>query len=193
MSGRSAQGSYAGGCSTQPANELLREQHGAEQMTVRRAMPDTHEALLHDVLHSDAVFDFGTDWDTRWLSAQAGHRAIGVVDDPGQASDPPTAGREHRTVLDSVSQPVATRAATIRRPRMPDWDQRPPKAADANARKQQGGRRYATSSLEPSGRGETPDVSHELEPEGRMCPMERSSGLQGLCLIDHITTLRVRP
>jgi erythromycin esterase-like protein len=49
---------------------------------VPEARPGSHEDLLHQVLGRPAVLVFGADRSGPWLSARAGHRAIGVVYDP---------------------------------------------------------------------------------------------------------------
>ncbi|MCC6270281.1 MAG: erythromycin esterase family protein [Microbacteriaceae bacterium] len=55
---------------------------GEERMPVPPARAGSHEALLHAALAAPAVLDFGVNPISPWLSAQIGHRAIGVVYDP---------------------------------------------------------------------------------------------------------------
>jgi erythromycin esterase-like protein len=53
-------------------------------MGVPEAVAASHEDLLHRALGTDAVLVFGDDRSGSWLSARLGHRAIGVVYDPGR-------------------------------------------------------------------------------------------------------------
>jgi erythromycin esterase-like protein len=53
-------------------------------LTVPPARPHSHEDLLHRVLGQPSVLVFGRDRSGPWLSARRGHRAIGVVYDPGR-------------------------------------------------------------------------------------------------------------
>ena len=53
-------------------------------MIVPAARAGSHEDLLHEALGEPAVLVFGEDRASRWLSSWAGHRAIGVVYDPGR-------------------------------------------------------------------------------------------------------------
>lgn len=48
------------------------------------ARPGSHEDLLHQALGSDAVLVFGEDRSGPWLSTTRGHRAVGVVYEPGR-------------------------------------------------------------------------------------------------------------
>jgi erythromycin esterase-like protein len=53
---------------------------------VPRARDLTHEALLHRALGRAALLSFGPDRSGPWLTSSRGHRAIGVVYDPGHES-----------------------------------------------------------------------------------------------------------
>ena len=55
----------------------------ATRFPVPSAQAGTHEALLHEGLGVPSVLVFGRDRSGPWLSSTRGHRAIGVVYDPG--------------------------------------------------------------------------------------------------------------
>jgi len=52
------------------------------RLPVPEPPPETHEALLHDVLGRPSLLVFPERRDTPWLGAWRGHRAIGVVYHP---------------------------------------------------------------------------------------------------------------
>jgi erythromycin esterase len=107
--------------------QLLRERHGDEgvllvgfaghrgevlagthwgspeqRMPVPEARAASHEQLLHDALHAPALLDFGDDRARPWLSASAGHRAIGVVYSPEREAGnyvPTMMGRRYDALL----------------------------------------------------------------------------------------------
>jgi erythromycin esterase len=54
-----------------------------QRMRVPPAPGGTHEDLLHQVSDQPGLLVFGERRDTPWLAARHGHRAIGVVYDPG--------------------------------------------------------------------------------------------------------------
>lgn len=54
------------------------------RMDVPSAPEGTHEALLQEVLGAPAVLDLSGSDSSDWLSQRRGHRAIGVVYDPGR-------------------------------------------------------------------------------------------------------------
>jgi len=73
-----------------------------EVMTVPLAAPNSHEDLLHRALGADAVVDFAGERSGPWLGARLGHRAIGVVYDPGRETGnyvPTVMGRRYDALL----------------------------------------------------------------------------------------------
>jgi erythromycin esterase-like protein len=52
------------------------------RLPVPPALPDSHEDVLHDVLATPSLLVFPEGRTSGWLTAQLGHRAIGVVYDP---------------------------------------------------------------------------------------------------------------
>jgi erythromycin esterase len=52
------------------------------RMRVPPAVPESHEALIHDVTQDPALFVFPEDQTSAWLTGVHGHRAIGVVYHP---------------------------------------------------------------------------------------------------------------
>jgi erythromycin esterase-like protein len=59
---------------------------GATERVFRlpEAHTGSHEDLLHRVLGRPSVLVFGQDREGPWLGGRAGHRAVGVVYDPGR-------------------------------------------------------------------------------------------------------------
>ncbi|GAA4355541.1 erythromycin esterase family protein [Microbacterium rhizosphaerae] len=76
-----------------------------ERMPVPAARPGSHEDVLHHAFDGAAVLDFGGGTgagEAPWLSARAGHRAIGVVYDPAREEGnyvPTVMGRRYDALI----------------------------------------------------------------------------------------------